>query len=132
MLVCCLFLFGAVSSVDSAIFPPPHPPPGPSVIYCILFILWPLCCGHCFGPHPKTPHQAKDNIGLAGGGQKVGQCRDKYKAWVENLIKLASLQTSFVTMDEALKVRVLGTLCDLPWVLGDSPVCRVCCVEGGV
>lgn len=49
--------------------------------------------------------QAKDNIGLAGGGQKVGQCRDKYKAWVENLIKLASLQTSFVTMDEALKVR---------------------------
>ncbi len=35
----------------------------------------------------------------------MGQCRDKYKAWVENLIKLASLQTSFVTMDEALKVR---------------------------
>ena len=49
--------------------------------------------------------QNKDNIGLAGGGQKVGQCREKYKQWVENLIKLASLQTSFVTMDEALKVR---------------------------
>ncbi|CAM9638485.1 unnamed protein product [Ectocarpus sp. 4 AP-2014] len=52
----------------------------------------------------ETGSEAKDNIGLAGGGQKVGQCRDKYKAWVENLIKLASLQTSFVTMDEALKV----------------------------
>ncbi|CAM9707296.1 unnamed protein product, partial [Hapterophycus canaliculatus] len=51
-----------------------------------------------------TGSEAKDNIGLAGGGQKVGQCREKYKAWVENLIKLASLQTSFVTMDEALKV----------------------------
>lgn len=51
--------------------------------------------------------QNKDNIGLAGGGQKVGQCREKYKMWVENLIKLASLQTSFVTMDEALKVRVV-------------------------
>lgn len=48
--------------------------------------------------------QTKDNIGLAGGGQKVAQCREKYKQWVENLIKLASLQTSFVTMDEALKV----------------------------
>lgn len=34
----------------------------------------------------------------------MGQCREKYKVWVENLIKLASLQTSFVTMDEALKV----------------------------
>ncbi|CAM9671258.1 unnamed protein product [Scytosiphon promiscuus] len=51
-----------------------------------------------------TGSENKDNIGLAGGGQKVGQCREKYKAWVENLIKLASLQTSFVTMDEALKV----------------------------
>lgn len=48
--------------------------------------------------------QINDNIGLAGGGQKVGQCREKYKQWVENLVKLASLQTSFVTMDEALKV----------------------------
>lgn len=56
--------------------------------------------------HGTAKQQAKDNIGLAGGGQKVGQCRDKYKAWVENLIKLASLQTSFVTMDEALKVRL--------------------------
>lgn len=42
----------------------------------------------------------------------MGQCREKYKAWVENLIKLASLQTSFVTMDEALKVRVfVSCLC---------------------
>lgn len=40
----------------------------------------------------------------------MGQCRDKYKAWVENLIKLASLQTSFVTMDEALKVRMPKTV----------------------
>ncbi|CAM9307206.1 unnamed protein product [Sphacelaria rigidula] len=52
----------------------------------------------------ETGSETKDNIGLSGGGQKVGQCREKYKVWVENLIKLASLQTSFVTMDEALKV----------------------------
>ncbi|CAM9382643.1 unnamed protein product [Discosporangium mesarthrocarpum] len=56
-------------------------------------------------PNPNpNPEQVHDNIGLAGGGLKVGQCRDKYSQWVENLVKLASLQTSFVTMDEALKV----------------------------
>ncbi|KAG5181391.1 ATP synthase subunit D-domain-containing protein [Tribonema minus] len=51
-----------------------------------------------------TGVEVHDNIGLSGGGQKVAQCREKYKQWVENLVKLASLQTSFITMDEALKV----------------------------
>ena len=84
--------------------PPPHPPlmhPLPRTIPCPRPPpLFPPTAYACVW----TP-QARDNIGLAGGGQKVGQCRDKYKQWVENLIKLASLQTSFVTMDEALKVR---------------------------
>mmetsp|Transcript_6384 Transcript_6384/g.9571 ORF Transcript_6384/g.9571 Transcript_6384/m.9571 type:complete len:247 (+) Transcript_6384:109-849(+) len=52
----------------------------------------------------NTGVEIKDNIGLSGGGQKVVSCRNKYHQWVENLVKLASLQTSFVTMDEALKV----------------------------
>jgi V-type H+-transporting ATPase subunit D len=56
-----------------------------------------------FSPY-DTGLVAQDNIGLAGGGKKVQQCRQSYKKWVENLVKLASLQTSFVTMDEALKV----------------------------
>jgi V-type H+-transporting ATPase subunit D len=56
-----------------------------------------------FQPY-DTGIEVRDNIGLSGGGQKIHACRDKYKQWVENLVKLASLQTSFVTMDEALKV----------------------------
>ena len=42
--------------------------------------------------------------GLSGGGGKVRECRERFGALLEILVKLASLQTSFVTMDEALKV----------------------------
>jgi V-type H+-transporting ATPase subunit D len=43
-------------------------------------------------------------IGLGGGGRKVAMCRTKYSKYLESLIKIASLQTSFVAMDEALKI----------------------------
>ena len=45
-----------------------------------------------------------DTLGLGGGGTKIGECRARFGALLEILVKLASLQTSFVTMDEALKV----------------------------
>lgn len=45
-----------------------------------------------------------DNLGLSGGGRKIQVCREKYGEYLKALIKLASLQTSFVAMDEALKV----------------------------
>lgn len=45
-----------------------------------------------------------DGLGLAGGGGKIAACREKFTALLQVLIKLASLQTSFLTMDEALKV----------------------------
>ena len=44
-----------------------------------------------------------DTLGLGGGGTKIGECRARFGALLEILVKLASLQTSFVTMDEALK-----------------------------
>lgn len=49
---------------------------------------------------------ATDNssLGLVGGGKKIQMVREKYTALLQNLIKLASLQTSFVTLDEAMKV----------------------------
>merc|ERR1712086_1046047 len=49
---------------------------------------------------------ATDNasLGLVGGGKKIQLVRDKYTELLKNLIKLASLQTSFSTLDEALKV----------------------------
>ena len=49
---------------------------------------------------------AADNqsLGLAGGGKKIVAVRDKFTVFLSQLIKLASLQTSFVTLDEAMKV----------------------------
>lgn len=44
------------------------------------------------------------SLGLVGGGKKIVAVREKFTALLEMLIKLASLQTSFVTLDEALKV----------------------------
>jgi len=49
---------------------------------------------------------AADNqsLGLVGGGKKIVAVREKFTILLEMLIKLASLQTSFTTLDEALKV----------------------------
>lgn len=44
------------------------------------------------------------NIGLAGGGKALQASRMVWKQLVSKLIKLASLQTSFQAIDEALKV----------------------------
>jgi|ERR1712086_746224 len=48
--------------------------------------------------------EAKANIGLGAGGKAVNQCGQKFKIFLEAMVKLASLQTSFITLDEALKV----------------------------
>lgn len=44
------------------------------------------------------------SLGLVGGGKKIQQVREKFTVLLDMLIKLASLQTSFQTLDEALKV----------------------------
>jgi V-type H+-transporting ATPase subunit D len=44
------------------------------------------------------------SLGLVGGGKKIVAVREKFTVLLEMLIKLASLQTSFQTLDEALKV----------------------------
>jgi V-type H+-transporting ATPase subunit D len=44
------------------------------------------------------------SLGLVGGGKKIVAVREKFTVLLEMLIKLASLQTSFATLDEALKV----------------------------
>lgn len=48
---------------------------------------------------PKT-----QNLGLAGGGKQVVEARNNFRELLAMLIKIASLQTSFQTLDEALKV----------------------------
>ena len=49
---------------------------------------------------------AADNqsLGLIGGGKKIVAVRAKFTTLLDKLIRLASLQTSFVTLDEAMKV----------------------------
>ncbi|KAK9090535.1 hypothetical protein Sjap_023712 [Stephania japonica] len=44
-----------------------------------------------------------DLTGLARGGQQVQLCRAAYVKAIEVLVELASLQTSFLTLDEAIK-----------------------------
>ena len=51
-----------------------------------------------------TGSDSLENYGLAGGGRKISACRDKFGEYLRALIKVASLQTSFIAMDEALKI----------------------------
>ncbi|XP_031498519.1 V-type proton ATPase subunit D-like [Nymphaea colorata] len=44
-----------------------------------------------------------DLTGLARGGQQIQLCRAAYIKAIEVLVELASLQTSFLTLDEAIK-----------------------------
>lgn len=44
-----------------------------------------------------------DLTGLARGGQQIQLCRSSFIRAVEVLVELASLQTSFLTLDEAIK-----------------------------
>ncbi|KAG8459659.1 hypothetical protein KFE25_001015 [Diacronema lutheri] len=43
-------------------------------------------------------------IGMAKGGQQIVKAREAFSKAVDVLVKLATLQTSFITLDEAVKV----------------------------
>ncbi len=45
-----------------------------------------------------------DVLGISGGGKQIGKAREKFTALLNALVKLGSLQTSFLTLDEAIKV----------------------------
>ena len=45
-----------------------------------------------------------ETLGLAGGGRQIGKAKEKFTSLLELLVRLGSLQTSFLTLDEALKV----------------------------
>lgn len=42
--------------------------------------------------------------GLARGGQQIDRLKKTYAKAIELLVQLASLQTSFVTLDEVIKI----------------------------
>ena len=43
-------------------------------------------------------------VGLAKGGRAVAKCRETYRTSLDLLVKLASLQASLATIDEALRI----------------------------
>lgn len=53
-------------------------------------------------------HEDADNamsqIGLERGGYSIQKCREKFRTILDLLIQIASLQASFLTLDEKIKV----------------------------
>lgn len=47
---------------------------------------------------------AYELTGLSRGGQQIDRLKKNYVNAVQLLVKLASLQTSFITLDEVIKV----------------------------
>jgi len=43
-------------------------------------------------------------IGMAAGGARIKACREKFTSALEAIVTLASLQTSFIKLDEAIKI----------------------------
>lgn len=54
--------------------------------------------------HDATKDTTVDTLGVAHGGAVIKSCRDTYFKSVAALIKLASLQTAFKTLDEEIKM----------------------------
>merc|ERR1719223_176833 len=52
----------------------------------------------------ENGEESTNTIGLTAGGKQVEECRKNFQGLILKLIKLASLQTSFVALDESLKV----------------------------
>ena len=48
--------------------------------------------------------EKKNSYGLSGGGKAIHNSQEKWKTCLSALIRLASLQTSFVALDEAIKI----------------------------
>lgn len=57
-----------------------------------------------FNSYETSAAAVNQSLGLVGGGKKIVATREKFTIFLNQLVKLASLQTSFVTLDEAMKV----------------------------
>merc|ERR1712224_294937 len=53
---------------------------------------------------PQNTSADGELIGMSKGGQRISECRKTFVKALELLIALASLQTSFVKLDEAIKI----------------------------
>eukprot|EP00993_Chasmostoma_nieuportense_P002868 NODE_3629_length_930_cov_336.850560_g3477_i0.p1 GENE.NODE_3629_length_930_cov_336.850560_g3477_i0~~NODE_3629_length_930_cov_336.850560_g3477_i0.p1 ORF type:complete len:264 (-),score=84.10 NODE_3629_length_930_cov_336.850560_g3477_i0:137-865(-) len=48
--------------------------------------------------------QTEDMAGIGKGGEQIRAARESFQRLLELIVKIASLQTSFVTLDEAIKI----------------------------
>eukprot|EP01033_Poteriospumella_lacustris_P000460 gene460-303_t len=51
-----------------------------------------------------TGAKFEETLGLVGGGRKIQASKERFGEYLSALVKIASLQTSFLAMDEALKI----------------------------
>lgn len=54
--------------------------------------------------HDPTKDAAVQTLGVAHGGAVINACRESYLAALQVIIRLASLQTAFKTLDEEIKM----------------------------
>eukprot|EP01017_Pseudomicrothorax_dubius_P011779 TRINITY_DN14492_c0_g1_i1.p1 TRINITY_DN14492_c0_g1~~TRINITY_DN14492_c0_g1_i1.p1 ORF type:complete len:260 (-),score=79.91 TRINITY_DN14492_c0_g1_i1:155-934(-) len=57
--------------------------------------------------HLRESEDADSNLGQIGidrGGQTIARCREKFRELLDLLVKIATLQTSFVTLDQVIRV----------------------------
>lgn len=52
----------------------------------------------------EDAENSMSQIGLERGGYSIQKCREKFRGILELLIQIASLQASFLTLDEKIKV----------------------------
>ena len=53
---------------------------------------------------PTTATESKSELtGLGRGGKQIQKCKKAYKEALQTLVELASLQTAFLTLDQAIK-----------------------------
>lgn len=74
---------------------------------CMLALIWPFIAGNITSWNSFNLQDGTDSYELAGlarGGQQLSKLKKNYQAAVEVLVQLASLQTSFITLDEVIKV----------------------------
>ncbi|KAL5963603.1 V-type proton ATPase subunit D [Taenia solium] len=69
-----------------------------NVLTTILFDQRTICCAS------SICGSAYELTGLSGGGQQIDKLKKAYAKAVKLLVDLASLQTSFVTLDKVIKV----------------------------
>lgn len=54
--------------------------------------------------HDPTKDASTASLGVSSGGAVINACRETHLAALKQMVKLASLQTAFVTLDEEIKM----------------------------